>query len=285
MPFFLLRRLCGLLFLASLFFSVQPAFSADCESYHPEARRADTSHPDDGWIVEKYGRVCTRTDEDQGQWDYYTQSEAVCKSLPGFIVWIKDQGAGFNRCIFDPPESDGGGSGESEQSGGETTAPPPPGPNSCQYANDGACDEPAYCASGTDTNDCRQAAGSGNTVQTPTPPSQNNSQWYSVVKVCNHYSEKATVAASGVREKDAALYTVEGWWIIEPGNCARLGRYRKGYFYLYSYAGKRVWEGSRHLCVRSKKFMYLAEGGKCTEYTRPFWETQLRSDERTINLE
>ncbi len=119
MPFFLLRRLCGLLFLASLFFSVQPAFSADCESYHPEARGADTSHPDDGWIVEKYGRVCTRTDEDQGQWDDYTQSEAACKSPLWLHRVIKDQGAGFNRRIFDPPESDGGAVGISEQSGGE----------------------------------------------------------------------------------------------------------------------------------------------------------------------
>ena len=27
--------------------------------------------------------------------------------------------------------------------------------NQCRYANDGVCDEPTYCAFGTDTNDCR----------------------------------------------------------------------------------------------------------------------------------
>jgi hypothetical protein len=29
------------------------------------------------------------------------------------------------------------------------------GPNSCEFANDGECDEPNLCERGTDTNDCR----------------------------------------------------------------------------------------------------------------------------------
>lgn len=33
-----------------------------------------------------------------------------------------------------------------------------PGPDSCQYNNDGACDEPQFCALGTDTADCLAAA-------------------------------------------------------------------------------------------------------------------------------
>ena len=32
--------------------------------------------------------------------------------------------------------------------------PPPSGADSCQYANDGACDETQYCPAGTDTSDC-----------------------------------------------------------------------------------------------------------------------------------
>ena len=35
------------------------------------------------------------------------------------------------------------------------------GDDSCQWANDGECDEPANCAAGTDTSDC----GSGGWVQ------------------------------------------------------------------------------------------------------------------------
>jgi hypothetical protein len=37
------------------------------------------------------------------------------------------------------------------------TPPPPPAPSggdSCPYANDGECDEPTYCQSGTDRTDC-----------------------------------------------------------------------------------------------------------------------------------
>jgi hypothetical protein len=37
------------------------------------------------------------------------------------------------------------------------TPPPPPAPSggdSCPYANDGECDEPTYCHSGTDSTDC-----------------------------------------------------------------------------------------------------------------------------------
>ena len=35
------------------------------------------------------------------------------------------------------------------------------GSNSCQYAFDGACDEPTYCAYGTDTTDCSGGSSSG----------------------------------------------------------------------------------------------------------------------------
>ena len=33
--------------------------------------------------------------------------------------------------------------------------------DSCRYADDGECDEPTYCAAGTDSTDCSSAAASG----------------------------------------------------------------------------------------------------------------------------
>jgi len=43
---------------------------------------------------------------------------------------------------------------------------PPPGPDSCQWAKDGECDEPRSCAKGTDTSDCGD--GKHNTTTTTT---------------------------------------------------------------------------------------------------------------------
>lgn len=39
-----------------------------------------------------------------------------------------------------------------------------PSPNSCEYANDGECDEPDICDRGTDTADCQRTPRSGNEV-------------------------------------------------------------------------------------------------------------------------
>ena len=41
---------------------------------------------------------------------------------------------------------------------------PSRGANSCEYANDGECDEPVLCETGTDTNDCRAARRSTTTA-------------------------------------------------------------------------------------------------------------------------
>jgi C1A family cysteine protease len=51
------------------------------------------------------------------------------------------------------------------------TPPPPPAPSggdSCPYANDGECDEPTYCQSGTDSTDCNAAPTPAPTLA-PTP--------------------------------------------------------------------------------------------------------------------
>ena len=41
------------------------------------------------------------------------------------------------------------------------------GPNSCQYANDGTCDEPDLCSSGTDTADCGSSRSTSTTNECP----------------------------------------------------------------------------------------------------------------------
>merc|ERR1719461_1762624 len=43
---------------------------------------------------------------------------------------------------------------------------PPLGPDSCQWAKDGECDEPGHCPTGTDTSDCGN--GARNTTSTTT---------------------------------------------------------------------------------------------------------------------
>lgn len=41
----------------------------------------------------------------------------------------------------------------------DCSAEPRPADDSCQYANDGECDEPTYCVAGTDTTDCADGGG------------------------------------------------------------------------------------------------------------------------------
>ncbi len=195
----------GVAFLAPaiLLQIVAPTWAADCESYNADARTAGSSSEwseDDGWVVEKYGAICTITDRDQGQFDYYTTSEATCRSMPGFIEWFKDRGAGFNRCVFDPG-GEGGGSGAGTDEGGtddgggyaaEPSPAPASGPDSCPYAFDNTCDEPSVCEAGTDTSDCRRAR-----METPKPappkPQEPQSP-YVAFPLCNRTNQKIYVA-------------------------------------------------------------------------------------------
>ncbi len=50
--------------------------------------------------------------------------------------------------VSNPDQSDTDGDGQGD------ACEPVADPNSCQYANDGECDEPRFCPVGTDTNDC-----------------------------------------------------------------------------------------------------------------------------------
>ena len=41
----------------------------------------------------------------------------------------------------------------------KSPAPPPPQEDSCRYHGDGECDEPQFCAAGTDCSDCGRCGG------------------------------------------------------------------------------------------------------------------------------
>jgi hypothetical protein len=58
------------------------------------------------------------------------------------------------------------------------------GPNSCQYANDGMCDEPRFCLVGTDSTDCQ-------TVSSPPPPPPQSSSCNTFTGCCQDHSRSA----------------------------------------------------------------------------------------------
>ena len=67
-------------------------------------------------------------------------------------------------CAFGTDTSDctsagGSNSGSGASSMPNNSAPTQAGPDSCRYANDNVCDEPTYCAFGTDTTDCSSSSG------------------------------------------------------------------------------------------------------------------------------
>lgn len=285
--------------MAMFFQTVTSSSAADCQSYNSDARAAGSSSEwseDDGWVVEKYGTVCTITDRDQGQFDYYTTSEATCRSMPGFIEWFKDRGAGFNRCLFDPGGAGGGGSdsddpggsggGGTDDGGGYTNDPPPAapsGPNSCSYAFDNTCDEPYVCDPGTDTSDCRAQ------VQTPKPappkPQQPQSPYVDFT-LCNRTNQTIYVAYGAKRDVDDQYWKFSGWRHVEGQHCDLLGRFVKGYIYIHGDGARDgKWGKDKSFCVKTAKFDYYRDGvGQCSERTEKFSEILAKSDTYTFEL-
>lgn len=109
-----------------------------------------------------------------------TGAQATCDSFDhaggcaGCVAATSDAGC---QCDFDSAHNDcqqtcwypGGGHSD-------TCPPAPPSPgrpvvydNSCRYANDGQCDEPAYCHMGTDCTDCGNCAGGSELPSRPPP--------------------------------------------------------------------------------------------------------------------
>ena len=76
------------------------------------------------------------------------------------------EGTDIQDCQTQTPNENNGNQDDIPASSSSVTHP-----NSCQFANDGYCDEPTYCAPGTDTNDCQAAGNTAtpNSAQSTTP--------------------------------------------------------------------------------------------------------------------
>ena len=97
------------------------------------------------------------------------------------------------------------------------------------------------------------------------------------VEVCNKRSESATAAIAvgamdppGVSTGGHMGVTVEGWWNLAPGECARVSEVNSSQNWLYFHAhGKGgTLSGKARLCVRSKPFtskqQFLMKDEVCT---------------------
>lgn len=78
-------------------------------------------------------------------------------------------GNGWTEACGTDPKCNGGSSDPTPPPPKKPTPKPKPGKNSCEYANDGTCDEPDLCDAGTDTNDCRASTPSPQRGPGPIP--------------------------------------------------------------------------------------------------------------------
>lgn len=226
------------------------AQSGACDVHHPEARRALPSDRYYEHVNRVYGNVCTLVDRDRSVYPldggpptldmgYYQRSENTCRSMPGFITWEPDRGAGYSLCLFEPPQS-----GAPATAGGG--APPPllpgaGGPNSCAYAYDGECDEPVVCATGTDTYDCRAPS------PPASPPPARQATETSELTFCNETAQSVNVAL-GYHETDS--FVIIGWYVLAPWGCQRVGTFRRDLpFYFHAFNDSAIWEGDRTYCI------------------------------------
>lgn len=251
--------------LATSLFSLGAVRADSCSDHDSDAVRA-SSDPKFDFVVESRGDVCVIADYDDQSMDYYTRSERRCRTMPGMIDWQKDRGAGYNLCIFNPP------SGSTADDNDYQTQPEPD------------------TSSADDSDSTEYNLGGGTPAPAPAPetaPSQPTQDWFSA-KVCNKTGLLVYVSAAGRRPDRGDRWVVEGWWNIQPGNCANLGGFKRSKFFLYAESkGRRfVWDGSKLLCTRSKKFWYYAEGGKCSEKSNNFYERSISPgiNEWTENL-
>ena len=234
-------------------FSAPVQAQQECSAYHPEARRPRPSDPY-YYVVESHGAdVCAIADRDRRtasdlNMNYYAQSEANCRSMPGMIEWSRDRGAGYNLCLFRPPAT-------GQVAPPPSSAPPPTsylpltGPNSCDYANDGVCDEPragfpGICSAGTDTNDCQSQAAA--------PPLQSSPQRpFSLVEVmfCNETNLVTSVAIRYWQSE--GLWIISGWYPINPGGCQVVGSFRHdASLFYHAFNDRGIWSNSgRAVCI------------------------------------
>ena len=86
------------------------------------------------------------------------------------------------------------------------------GSNSCQYANDGVCDEPSYCETGTDTSDCEasEEEANGDTTMGGDTTDTTNSCEYAYDDVCDEPTYCETGTDTSDCERRRRLFSVEG---------------------------------------------------------------------------
>lgn len=83
------------------------------------------------------------------------------------------------------------------------------------------------------------------------------------LKVCNKSGLAARVA---IGRFDGHAWTSEGWWTVQPRQCAPilLGNLDSRFYYLYaSDGGAGVWDGKTHFCVAPESKFKAQGRGRC----------------------
>ena len=106
--------------------------------------------------------------------------------------------------------------------------------------------------------------------------------------ICNKDSEPADIAVSHPVAPGSVDFWVEGWWSVEPGECAPIGRFTTGWFYYYAESDVGEWSGETPICVSDEPFKRVnhADGDyTCDEnLLLPFVELKVDGPAFTINL-
>jgi uncharacterized membrane protein len=83
------------------------------------------------------------------------------------------------------------------------------------------------------------------------------------LRFCNRTDRRVDVViayadkdAPGTTTNQDGGVTAEGWYWVEPGQCAKVSDLDVGnhWSYFYAMGGEKVWKGSAMLCVPSKVF-------------------------------
>jgi uncharacterized membrane protein len=143
----------------------------------------------------------------------------------------------------------------------------------CNHENDGVCDVPAICPTGTDVNDCLTQ------VQPKKAPSVQQSK-YTQLTVCSEHYHDLSFAMGTRRRTDDQFWTFQGWWRLSPGECKSMGSHAKGYLYFHAEDSEgHKWGSDKNFCVRNTRFEYLRDGiGTCSKRSEKFKEVYITSD-------
>jgi uncharacterized membrane protein len=91
------------------------------------------------------------------------------------------------------------------------------------------------------------------------------------VEVCNYEYLPVTVAFAGRPDPNSNMWTSEGWWIVNSGECKKIATLRKGNFYLTAHNVRGVWNGEENdrasYCTSKNAFTRVLpqEGSDCLE--------------------